>query len=304
MNIEALRYVQAVSRTKSFSAAARSYGVTQPTLSNGVARLEKEIGVRLFDRSTRGVRPTAHGAQLLRVIDQILDGLDTLATEAQRLSHPAPSTIRMGVAPLVGPDLVACAFQAARNLARPRDLVLREADRDLLSVDLRAGRLDIILVPVSSELPAFRHRVIAHDPLMMINPSDAGDNSPVELLTAPDAAYIRGPRNCELTEFTTALFERHGLVPRAHAGEADSYRAVDEWAAMGVGAALLPRSKITHEHASCRPLLEAGTPVEFAYEAVWSGDTPLGTEMEEFVTALSDAGEIPSALGFSSNLGR
>ncbi|BCK67481.1 hypothetical protein Srufu_014340 [Streptomyces libani subsp. rufus] len=72
MNIEGLRYAQAVSQTKSFSAAARDYGVTQPALSNGVARLEEELGVKLFDRSPRGVKPTVHGARILPMIDQAL----------------------------------------------------------------------------------------------------------------------------------------------------------------------------------------------------------------------------------------
>lgn len=296
MNIEALRYAQAVSRTKSFSAAARAYGVTQPALSNGVARLETELGVKLFDRSPRGVDPTVHGTRMLPLIDRVLDSLDTLAAEGRRLARPASETIRIGVSPLIGADLVARAFEAARGLKRPRDLVLREADLDPLALDLRAGRLDIVLVPAVPGMPTLRHRVIAREPLVVIDPAAPGaSDSPVELAAVADAAYILGPPTCGLTTFTTDLFRGHDLTLRTYPGEAASFRAVDEWAALGLGAALLPRSKVTHEHPSCRPLLRAGAPVEIAYEAVWDCDTPLGADLEEFVTALTGAREAPQA---------
>ncbi|MFD3456245.1 LysR family transcriptional regulator [Streptomyces sp. NPDC058691] len=296
MNIETLRYIQAISRTQSFSAAARAYGVTQPALSNGVARLEEELGVKLFDRSPRGVRPTAHGARILPLIDNVLGSLDTLAAESRRLARPVAETIRMGVSPLIGADLVAQAFQAARTLERPHDLVLREADLEPLSRDLEAGRLDIILVPAAPGMPTLRHRVIAREPVVVIDPAASGDNDPVELKAAADAAYILGPSTCGLTTFTTELFRDNHLPLNTYPGEAASFRAVDEWAAIGLGAALLPQSKITHEHTSCRPLLQAGAPVEIAYEAVWDCDTPLGADLDELVAALLRTAETPVAV--------
>ncbi|MBI0376069.1 LysR family transcriptional regulator [Streptomyces albiflaviniger] len=292
MNIEALRYAQTVSRTKSFSAAARAYGVTQPALSNGVARLESELSVKLFDRSPRGVRPTEHGARILPLIDHALGSLDAIAAEAQRLASPVTETIRMGVSPLIGADLVARAFDAARTLEHPRDLVLREADLTPLREDLQEGRLDIILVPAVPGMPTLRHRIISQEPMVVIDSTARIDN-PVELEDAADATYILGPPTCGLTTFTTDLFRTHDLVLRTYSGEAASFRAVDEWVAMGLGSALLPRSKVTHEHVSCRPLLQAGAPVEIAYEAVWHCDTPLGADLEEFVTALTASGNAP-----------
>ncbi|MFF4442577.1 LysR family transcriptional regulator [Streptomyces sp. NPDC001621] len=287
MNIETLRYAQAVSRTNSFSAAARAYGVTQPALSNGIARLEEELGVKLFDRSPRGVRPTPHGARVLPLVDRVLDDLDTLLAETQRLARPVTEPIRMGVSPLIGATLVGRVFQAARSLKRPCDLVLREADLEPLSNDLQAGRLDIILVPAVAGLPTFRHRVIAREPVVVVDPAASGADDPVELKDVADAAYILGPSTCGLTTFTMELFHNNDLALRAYPGEAASFRAVDEWAAIGLGAALLPRSKITHEHTSYRPLLQAGAPVEIAYEAVWDCGTHLGADLEELVNALS-----------------
>ncbi|QOV35000.1 LysR family transcriptional regulator [Streptomyces ferrugineus] len=290
MNIEGLRYAQAVSRTKSFSAAARDYGVTQPALSNGVARLEEELGVKLFDRSPRGVKPTAHGARVLPMIDRALEALDSVTAEARRLTSPAEGAIRMGVSPLIGADLVACAFSAARTLTRPRDLVLREADLDLLRTALQHGELDVLLVPEVEAMPAFRHRTIFTEPVVVIDPDVApGTDGPVELTDAAGADFILVPDTCGLTTFTTQLFRDNDLALRTYPGEAASYRVLDEWARLGVGAALLPRSKVTADHASCRPLVRGGAPVEMSYEAVWGRDNPLGADLEEFVDFLADS---------------
>ena len=64
MNLVFIRYFLAVAETGSFTAAAERCHVTQPTLSAGVARLEEEIGARLFDRSRRAAL-TAAGQKLL-----------------------------------------------------------------------------------------------------------------------------------------------------------------------------------------------------------------------------------------------
>lgn len=293
MNIERLRYALAVSQTKSFSSAARAYGVTQPALSNGVARLEDELGVKLFDRSPRGVKPTPHGARLLPMIDRALGALDAVTAEASRLTLPSTSTIRVGVSPLIGADLVASAFDAARGLARPHDLVLREADLDVLRTSLREGALDVLLVPAVKVMPEYLHRVITSEPVVVIDPAaEPGAAGPLELSAAAAADYILVSDTCGLTTFTTQLFAADDLPLRTYPGEAASFRVLDDWAHLGIGAALLPTSKITQRHPSCRPLVRAGTPVEISYEAVWARENPLAADLDEFVASITE-----SALG-------
>src|ERR671928_1851010 len=101
LSLEGLRYAQAVAETKSFSAAARAYGVTQPALSNGIAKLEGRLGERLFDRSPRGVVPTAFGARMLPLIERALAELDAITAEARRLTGPRAQSIHLGVSPLI-----------------------------------------------------------------------------------------------------------------------------------------------------------------------------------------------------------
>src|SRR5262245_13778309 len=107
MNVEYLRYAQAVERTSAFSAAARDCGVSQPSLSKGIAQLEGALGGKLFDRSTRGVTPTPFGEQMLPLIAAAVSSVDALTAAARELSAQARSVIRLGVSPLIDPGLVA-----------------------------------------------------------------------------------------------------------------------------------------------------------------------------------------------------
>ena len=119
LNLEGLRYAQAVAETKSFSGAARAYGVTQPALSNGIAKLEERLGAKLFDRSPRGVTRTAFGARILPLIEHALTALDAVAAEAGRLTDPGEQKIRMGVSPLIGSHVVAAPASAWAPSMKP-----------------------------------------------------------------------------------------------------------------------------------------------------------------------------------------
>ncbi|WP_458683382.1 LysR family transcriptional regulator [Prescottella equi] len=83
LSLEGLRYAQAVAETKSLSAAARAYGVTQPALSNGIATLEERLGGKLFERSHRGVTATSLGERLLPLVGRAVTEVDNLVAEAR-----------------------------------------------------------------------------------------------------------------------------------------------------------------------------------------------------------------------------
>lgn len=72
MNFSQLNFVKTTSEFKSFSKAAEFCHVTQPTLSNGVSKLEEELGEKMFIRTTRTVRLTPFGDMLLPTIESIL----------------------------------------------------------------------------------------------------------------------------------------------------------------------------------------------------------------------------------------
>ena len=79
----ALFVFEAAARTGSFSAAAREFNVTQPSISRAIAQLETELGLRLFDRSPTGVSLTAEGQRIFDAVSQGFAGIAAAVAEAQ-----------------------------------------------------------------------------------------------------------------------------------------------------------------------------------------------------------------------------
>ena len=311
LSFEGLRYAQAVARTGSFSAAAREYDLTQPALSNAIRRLEKILGARLFERNTRGARPTVFGATILPRIDAALAALDAITAEARHWRAGEPRPVRIGVSPLISADVVARAHSAVAGLpGRGRgSLVLREADLSELRTALDDDELDLIVVPAVLPLTRYRHRVIGSEPVVLVEPG-AGDAagpansaSPADPAAPASPAEARAaaariddvacrtlllvPDTCGLTTFTRDLLADRGLPLRAYSGEAASYRVLEDWAGMGLGSALLPRSKVTRVDSSVRPVVDArGAAVTIAYEAAWDGASPVAGELEALAELL------------------
>lgn len=85
----ALFVFEAAARTGSFSAAAREFNVTQPSVSRAIAQLEAELGLRLFDRGPTGTALTAEGQRIFDAVSQGFAGIAAAVAEARdRVSHP------------------------------------------------------------------------------------------------------------------------------------------------------------------------------------------------------------------------
>ena len=312
LSFEGLRYAQAVARTGSFSAAAREYDLTQPALSNAIRRLEKILGARLFERNTRGARPTVFGATILPRIDAALAALDAITAEARHWRAGEPRPVRIGVSPLISADVVARAHSAVADLlGRGRgSFVLREADLSELCTALDDDELDLIVVPAVLPLTRYRHHVTGSEPVVLVEPGAGDAAGPVNSASPTDPAdpaspaearaaaariddvarrtLLLVPDTCGLTTFTRDLLADRGLPLRAYSGEAASYRVLEDWAGMGLGSALLPRSKVTRVDSSVRPVVDArGAVVTIAYEAAWDGASPIAGELEALAELLA-----------------
>jgi DNA-binding transcriptional LysR family regulator len=128
-----------VAERGNFSRAAADLGLSQPAISQAIGRLERSLGIRLFERSSRAVRLTGPGRALLPYAEALLAAETALRDEAGRQAVP---TIRFAYPPVVGP-LVA---RVARRLA---------ARAPAIDVDLRpAGWSDATAALAAGEVPA------------------------------------------------------------------------------------------------------------------------------------------------------
>jgi DNA-binding transcriptional LysR family regulator len=107
-----LEYFVAVAETLHFGAAADRLGTAQPALSRVIARLERRLGVRLFDRTTRRVTLTEAGEVFLTECRRILTDIEGAVRRVQRTSHPEPLTV--AVRPGTGQGVLADILAAYR----------------------------------------------------------------------------------------------------------------------------------------------------------------------------------------------
>src|SRR5262245_18618106 len=143
MELTPLRYALALDRERHFQRAAERVHVSQPTLSQGIMNLEREIGVRLFERSPRHVRPTAAGARFLARLREILSHLDEAVEETRDPAQAPAGLLTVAAIPTIGPYVLADILKDLKARAPRLKLELQEWTTSVLVQRLKEGRLDI-----------------------------------------------------------------------------------------------------------------------------------------------------------------
>jgi DNA-binding transcriptional LysR family regulator len=169
MELHQLRYVLAVVETGSFTAAAEVVHVSQSGVSTQVQKLERELGVALFDRGGRRVTLTDDGERLLPVLRAALEAIGEISATAADLRGLLLGSLRVGtVFGLTWPafyDALAEIGAAHPGL----DLRLREDTSSRLAQAVRRGELDIALVAWAEQPPdGLEAFALFDDPLVAV----------------------------------------------------------------------------------------------------------------------------------------
>src|SRR6187431_1411449 len=171
MEVRQLRYFVAVAETGSFTRAAEREGVTQPTLSEQILRLESKrngLGRRLFDRLGRKVVLTDAGHELLGRAQGILAAVG----EAERAVRDSGEggRLRVGAIPTVAPFLLPPAVTRFRKEHPAVQLQLKEDLTERLLADLLAGELDVALMALPIRDDRLHVEKLFAEPLVMALP--------------------------------------------------------------------------------------------------------------------------------------
>ena len=276
MKFNQLRYMTAVAETGSFSGAAEVCCVTQPTLSNGIAQLEKELGGKLFKRTTRSVTLTKFGAALLPLAQGVLEAQDELEHAAKSFFEPQARILRIGLSPLVSSHLLSGALVSFPSRGDWADVFLKQCFLDDLLERLDNDTLDLALLPRETRGHDLQAQTLYEEDLIYLPPNP--DLVPVEATSAiaiedlADQPIIL-TQGCGLSDVIAHMFEAAKVKLNRYPGQALSYQVVEEWAGLGIAGGILPRSKLSEAAQGARPILDrSGAPAMVAYEAVWTAD--------------------------------
>lgn len=143
MTLQQLRYIVAIDRYRNFARAAAELDVTQPTLSALLVKLEDELGVRLFERNNKSVRPTAIGKTVIRQAEAVLNSAarieETVAEQKGEVSGP----LSIGVGPTIAPYLMPRFIKGYTGSYPHVKLTVNEMKGDAIVEALRLGKIDL-----------------------------------------------------------------------------------------------------------------------------------------------------------------
>lgn len=248
LDLRLLETFREVATRGSFSAAAQALSFTQPAVSQHVARLEKQVGTRLFDRDARGVRPTSAGAALLRHAEALLDAARRAEADVRAQAGLHVPEVRIGAFPTAAAGLVPMALRdlrAAQPGVQPR---LRILEPEQALEELVVDRLDIALLISSeltpAELPAgVEAEHLMEDPMLIGLPS----SHPLARRPSIELDELRSEQwllteiggTCEDSNIVRRACADAGFEPDVHF-ESEDYPALLGLTASGMGVTLIP----------------------------------------------------------------
>ncbi|MFF9495483.1 LysR family transcriptional regulator [Streptomyces flaveolus] len=153
MDLQQMRYVLAVAETASFTRAAERCHIVQSALSHQVARLEKELGARLFERTSRRVRLTAAGEAFLPAARQALEAAERARAEVAAATGEIRGRLTVGSIPTVAAVDLPAVLRAYRRRFPQVRISLRAGSSERLVEQVRDGTLDAAFLGVQ---PGFR----------------------------------------------------------------------------------------------------------------------------------------------------
>lgn len=149
MDFKHLELFAAVVEAGSVSRAAKNLAMTQPPVSAAISRLERELGVRLLERTAKGVHPTDAGVFLLRQASRLLAERDRLAETLALMGEGVVGELRVGVEPMVINEFIAEVASEFLDQTPGARLSLTDVSPELIVHKLRNGELDMGCVPFS-----------------------------------------------------------------------------------------------------------------------------------------------------------
>jgi DNA-binding transcriptional LysR family regulator len=215
MELQQMRYVVAVAETRNFTRAAEQCLVVQSALSHQIARLERELGARLFDRTSRRVRLTPAGEAFLPAARQALDAADRARAEVAAAAGEIRGRLAIGAIPTVTAVDLPTALKQFHLRYRAVRISLRSGASEELTEGVRQGALDAAFLglPPGARPKGVRgHELARGDLVAMVAPGHPlVDEENVDLRRLADEPFVDFPPGTAARAQTDEAFAAAGV---------------------------------------------------------------------------------------------
>jgi DNA-binding transcriptional LysR family regulator len=270
MELRQLRYFVTLAEELHFGRAAEREHIVQSALSQQVQRLERELGVRLLERSTHHVALTAAGAAFLIETRQILASVDRAAETARNAASTA-APLRVGI--------IDSSYDSMPHIlhevqARYPALVIHQIEASVPEQYqwLMDGRLDVGVGRAELAPPEIASLLFRRDPLGVLVSTDHPfadlDSVSVAALAREPLLLAAEAKAPEFNQFTIEMCRAAGFTPTIYAGTVESVRAAAGLVAAGRCLYCVPSSCIAALPGTIwRPLTEPAS--DYPWSVLW-----------------------------------
>jgi LysR family transcriptional regulator, benzoate and cis,cis-muconate-responsive activator of ben and cat genes len=245
MELRHLRYFVVLAEERNFGRAARRLRLAQPPLSQQIQRLERELGVTLFDRSKRPVQLTSAGLLLLEQARELLARAEQTVHTMAGASRGEIGQLTVGCVPSAFYDIAPAVLRAYHERYPRVRLIVHERDTTPLVAELQAGQLDVGFLRATPRAAGLEVTPVYHEPVVAVLPVThrlAGERA-IALADLADDQFIMFPRQYAPENFDlltsaclAAGFSPHMVLERG------AHHTQVGYVACGVGVALVPWS--------------------------------------------------------------
>lgn len=182
MDIRHLEYFSEVAKQASFTKAATTLHVSQPSLSKAIKNLEGELGVPLFYRSPKQLELTDAGKAVLMNAKNVLEAFKNLTSELTDIMELKSGEIRIGIPPIIGAAFFSTLIGQFKEAYPYVEILLSEVGTIKIKEGLEDGSLDIGLICTLPTEGHFEMINLSKDPLMVIVHSEHPFAAKTEIL--------------------------------------------------------------------------------------------------------------------------
>ena len=248
MTIQTLRYLVLAVDCGTLREAAEAAGVTQPTLSSQLAKLEDELDQILLERDWRGVRPTPIGRDVVARARVLLREAEQLRATCRPRAHPLAGTLRLGVIPTIGAYALPKLLPVLKRGYPETELHLHEGVTVALIRGMKAAELDAALMSLPIDDKTLTYEKMLDESFFAIVPSDhalaAHEKLDHDMLLDSDLLLLEeGHCLREQTASFCQLPASHRII------QATSVESLRIMVAAGLGCSILPRMAVAGRYA-------------------------------------------------------
>jgi len=253
--------------------------MAQPPLSNQIKQLEEELGVRLFERSSRGVHTTDAGELLLEEARRVFALVEGTVNMVQRVGHGEVGRLTLGFVPSASDELLPPILSSFGERYPDVDLFLREMRPDLIVQRLHEGQIDAGFLYLPLDDASLDVECVSREPLVLALPAkhSLSSEEQVDLASLADEPFIlpaRYRRMPGLYGQVTEACRQAGFTPNAVQKDVWLMQTIVGLVAGGIGVALVPASSRTSAaRASSTRRCPASPPL---WSSAWSGAPTIG----------------------------